>query len=60
MERMRKLEVGDVVMHLVNVADKKWNIGIVTNYKRHIGLYEVRWGDGETRNHTIELLKRIA
>lgn len=57
---MRKLEVGDVVIHLVNVAEKKWNIGIVTKYKRHIGLYEVRWGDGETRNHTIELLKRIA
>ena len=57
---MNKLEIGDVVVHLVNAADKKWNIGLVTKYKRHIGLYEVRWGDGEKRNHTIELLKRIA
>ena len=57
---MSLLEVGDVVMHLVGLANSKWNIGIVTGYGRHEGLYEVRWSDGETRKHTRELLKQIA
>ena len=54
------LEVGDVVEHRVGLANNSWNVGIITGYKKNHGLYEVRWGDGETRNHTIELLKRIA
>jgi len=55
-----ELEIGDVVSHRVGIADKNWSIGIVLGYKSNQGLYEVRWSDGETRNHTRELLKRIA
>ena len=54
------LEVGDVVEHRVDTANNNWNIGIITGYKKNHGLYEVRWSDGQIRNHTRELLKQIA
>jgi hypothetical protein len=59
MERMKKLEIGDLVEHRVHTA-KKWGFGFIKGYRRHHGIYEVLWGDGETRTHTVELLKRIA
>jgi len=59
-KRKLKWGIGGVVVRRVDTADKKWNIGIVMGYKRHHGLYEVRWADGQTRNHTRELLKHIA
>jgi len=56
---MKKLEIGDLVEHRVHTA-KKWGFGFIKGYRRYHGIYEVLWGDGETRTHTIELLKRIA
>lgn len=54
------LEIGDVVVHRVGIADEKWSIGVIIGYRTIEGLYEVKWGDGQTRNHTRELLKHIA
>tara|TARA_B100000287_G_scaffold264164_1_gene248594 strand:- start:2885 stop:3064 length:180 start_codon:yes stop_codon:yes gene_type:complete len=59
MEWMKKLEIGDLVEHRVNNA-KVWGLGIIKHYRKHYGLYEVVWSDGQVRTHTIELLKQIA
>ena len=56
---MKKLEIGDIVEHRVHLACK-WGFGIVKNYRRYHGVYEILWGDGTVRSHTTELLKRIA
>ena len=56
---MKKLTIGDLVEHRVQCA-KVWGFGIVKGYKKYHGIYEVIWGDGEIRTHTIELLKQIA
>tara|TARA_R100000231_G_C5212286_1_gene130894 strand:+ start:370 stop:537 length:168 start_codon:yes stop_codon:yes gene_type:complete len=54
-----KLEIGDIVEHRVHLCNK-WGFGLIKAYRRHHGIYEVIWGDGEVRTHTFELLKRIA
>jgi len=59
MERMRDLKIGDLVQHR-NALAQKWGFGIVKAYRRHHGMYEVVWPDGEIRTHTIEMLKQIA
>ena len=56
---MKKLEIGDLVEHRVNNA-KVWGLGIIKHYRKHYGLYEVIWSDGQVRTHAIELLKQIA
>ena len=54
-----KLEIGDIVEHRVHLANR-WGLGIVKSHFHRHGVYEVLWGDGSTRSHTLELLKRIA
>ncbi len=56
---MKKMIIGDLVEHRVHTA-KHWGFGIVKNYRRRHGIYEVLWSDGVIRAHTIELLKQIA
>jgi len=56
---MRDLQIGDLVQHR-NALARRWGFGIVKAYRRHHGIYEVVWPDGETRTHTIEMLKQIA
>lgn len=54
-----KLEVGDIVVHRVPIANK-WGFGIVKEHHYRHSIYRVIWSDGTIRTHTIELLKRIA
>lgn len=54
-----RLDIGDVVLHRTKIANV-WGVGLVIGYNRMTGLYKVSWGDGQERNHTIELLKQVA
>lgn len=54
-----ELEIGDIVEHRVHLT-RRWGFGLIKGYRKHYGIYEVLWGDGEVRTHTHELLKRIA
>jgi|TARA_R110000824_G_scaffold2550_1_gene11678 hypothetical protein len=59
MERMKDLQIGDLVQHR-NALAWKWGFGIVRAYRKRHEMYEIVWPDGKIRTHTIEMLKQIA